>query len=342
MGRVGDDNRKPIAASEGHQPPNPTRRMPGLKAVAATSPWLFELHQVTHRYGQTLALSDLTVQVPIDSIGLVGQNGAGKSTLMQILLGLIRPTQGSARVLGRDVGSQGVALRGTVGYMSEREAFVPGLKGIEYVALAGQLSGMSSRQAWRRAHETLSYLGMEEARYRYLEEYSVGMKQRLKLAAAMVHDPDLLLLDEPTSGLDPEGRNAMLNVLRVLAARPNKALILSSHLLGDVERICRWTVILDQGRLLHSGPLDGLRSSRPSHYLLRWQSGRADGFLASLSARDVQVTPIAGENAARVMVPSGWTNQTFFREARNHEVVLTGLVADEDDLQSVYQRLVLK
>ncbi len=342
MRRVGDDNGRTTAASDGREPPSLSSRAPSLDAATASSSWLFELDRVSHRYGRTAALSDLTVRVPIDSIGLVGQNGAGKSTLMQILLGLIRPTEGSARVLGRDVGSQGVALRGMIGYMSEREAFVPGLKGIEYVALAGQLSGMSHRQAWRRAHETLSYLGLEEARYRYLEEYSVGMKQRLKLAAAMVHDPDLLLLDEPTSGLDPEGRNAMLHVLSVLAARPNKALILSSHLLSDVERICRWTVILDQGRLLHSGPLDGLRSSRPSQYLIRWQSGAVDRFLESLNACGAQVARIPGENAARVKLPSAWTNQTFFREARNHNVVLTGLIADEDDLQSVYQRLVLK
>jgi ABC-2 type transport system ATP-binding protein len=314
-----------------------------VTAPPATSPdWLVELRNVTHRYGRVEALSDLTLDVPIDSIGLIGQNGAGKSTLMQILLGLIRPSHGSARVLGRDVRASGIALRGAIGYMSEREAFIPGLKGIEYVALAGQLSGMPGRQAWRRAHETLSYLGLDEARYRRLEEYSVGMKQRLKLAAALVHDPDVLLLDEPTSGLDPEGRSAMLSVLRALALRPHKALVLSSHLLSDVERVCRHAVILDRGRLLHSGPLDELCSLKPHSYLLRWEPGVADGFLEALSSHGVQVGAYLGNNEAQVTVPATWTNRTFFREAQRHGVVLTGLEPEEDDLEAVYQRLVIR
>jgi ABC-2 type transport system ATP-binding protein len=308
---------------------------------AAPSPeCLFQLREVTHHYGRTAALSGLTVEVPVDSIGLVGQNGAGKSTLMQILLGLIRPSQGTARVLGRDLQREGIALRGVIGYMSEREAFVAGLKGIEYVALAGQLSGMPSRQAWRRAHETLSDLGLEEARYRRLEEYSVGMKQRLKLAAAMVHDPDVLLLDEPTSGLDPEGRTAMLNVLRSLARRPNKALVLSSHLLGDVERVCRWAVILDRGRLLYSGPLDELRIAKTRQYRLRWQAGQADRFLEALRNHGVAIQPDSSGQQALVQVPETWTNRTFFREAIQHGVTITGLEPDEENLEAVYQRLI--
>jgi len=313
-----------------------------VTSTAATSDWLFELREVTHHYGRVCALREVSLEVPVDSVGLVGQNGAGKSTLMQILLGLIRPGHGSARVLGRDVRSQGIALRGMIGYMSEREAFVPGLKGIEYVALAGQLSGMPGRQAWRRAHETLSYLGLEEARYRRLEEYSIGMKQRLKLAAAMVHDPDVLLLDEPTAGLDPEGRWAMLSVLRALAARPGKALLLSSHLLSDVERVCRHAVILDRGRLLHSGPLDQLRSLRTRNYLLRWEGGDSDRFLNALSGRGVEIQRAVRAGQAHVTVPDGWTNRTFFHEAVQHEAVITGLEPEEDDLQSVYERLVVR
>ena len=192
---------------------------------------LIELSNVTHYYGQVCALNDVSVEVGSGAVGLIGQNGAGKSTMMQILLGLIQPTQGSARVLDQDVRDGGLQLRGRIGYMPEREVLIPGLRGVEFVALAGELSGLSRRQAKRRAHETLSYLGLEEARYRKLEQYSVGMKQRLKLAATLVHDPDVLLLDEPTAGLDTAGRSAMLRLLCVLAARPNKSLIMSSHLL---------------------------------------------------------------------------------------------------------------
>jgi ABC-2 type transport system ATP-binding protein len=307
---------------------------------AASAEWLCELRDVTHHYGPVCALHEVTLEVPVDAVGLVGRNGAGKSTLMQILLGLIRPTRGSARVLGRDVRRQGVALRGAVGYMPEREAFVPGLKGIEYVALAGQLSGMPGPPAWRRAHETLSYLGLEEARYRRLEEYSIGMKQRLKLAAALVHDPDVLLLDEPTSGLDPDGRAAMLSLLRALAARPGKALLLSSHLLSDVERVCRRAVILDRGRLLHHGPLDDLRSLPTRTYLLRWQGGDAGPYLRDLRGQGVEVQSSAPDGEARVTVPEAWTNRTFFRLAGQHRMTIVGLEPEEDDLQAAYQRLV--
>jgi ABC-2 type transport system ATP-binding protein len=272
---------------------------------------------------------------------LVGRNGAGKSTLIQILLGLIRPTGGTAAVLGRHVHAAGLALRGSLGYMPERDAFVPALKGLEYVALAGQLCGMPGRQAWRRAHETLSYLGLEEARYRRLEQYSVGMKQRLKLAAALVHDPQVLLLDEPTSGLDPDGRTAMLAMLSSLAARPGKSLVLSSHLLGDIERVCRQAMILDEGRLLYCGPLDTLRTASSSVYWVRWQGAAGGDWLAGLTDQGVRVEMQPGQAEARLAVPADWNSAAVFREALRHQVLLTGLEPDEDDLERVYQRLVL-
>jgi ABC-2 type transport system ATP-binding protein len=302
--------------------------------------WLFELRDVTHHYGRVRALRELTIRVPVGAVALVGQNGAGKSTLMQILLGLIRPECGSAWVLGQGVHRQPLALRGRIGYMSEREAFVTGLKGVEYVALAGQLSGMPGKQAWRRAHETLSYLGMEEARYRQLEEYSVGMKQRLKLAAALVHDPDVLLLDEPTAGLDPEGRSAMLAVLHALGSRAGKSLLLSTHLLSDVERICQQAVILDRGELLHSGPLSDLRRARPRNYLLRWQGDGGDAWLQALRRLGVEMNRPIRPGEAHVTVPETWSNRDFFRQSLRHPIVITGIEPEEDDLESIYQHLV--
>src|SRR5204862_3781621 len=142
----------------------------------------------------------------------------------------------------------------------EADALVPGLRGAEYVALAGELYGMPRREAQRRAHEVLTCLELEEARYRRLEEYSTGMKQRIKLAQALVHDPAVLLLDEPTSGLDPSGREAMLELLLVLGKEHGKSLLLSTHLLGDVERVCESVVILHQGRVLLYGPVDRMRA----------------------------------------------------------------------------------
>ena len=159
---------------------------------------LFEIDSLIHRYGSVLALNEVSLSVDQGSIGLVGQNGAGKSTLIKILLGLVKHTNGTVKVFGSDISQHSVGLRGRIGYMPEREGIIPGLNGIEYVGLSGELNGMSRKIALRRAHELLSKLGLDEARYRRLENYSAGMIQRIKLAATLVHDPDLILLDEPT------------------------------------------------------------------------------------------------------------------------------------------------
>ncbi len=249
---------------------------------------VLELAAVSHWYGSFRALTEVDLRLEAGPIGLVGQNGAGKSTLMQILLGLIRPTQGQARVLGLDARTAGMRLRSRVGYMPDRNALIPGLNGIEYVALAGEMCGMPRRQALRRAHETLSHLGLEDARYRRLDQYSLGMSQRLKLAATLVHDPDLLLLDEPTSGLDPEGRAAMLNLLGTLARRPGKSLLLASHLLGDIERVCGSAIILDKGRVLSVGRIETLRAARQRGYRLRWD-GVGGPFLDTLRRHGVRI-----------------------------------------------------
>lgn len=300
---------------------------------------LIELRHVTHCYGKVRALCDVDLTVEPGTIGLVGQNGAGKSTLLQILLGLIRPTQGLAVVLGHEVRTAGLQLRGQVAYMPERSVLIPGLNGIEYVSLAGELSGMPRRQALRRAHEMLSDLGLEDARYRKLEQYSLGMVQRLKLAATLVHDPDLLLLDEPTSGLDPEGRTAMLRLLESLANRPNKSLILATHLLGDIDRVCRSAIILRQGQVVSVGAIDQLRLPQPGSYTLRWE-GESAGFVAALQAAGVRVHASNGSNSAQVVVPPDWATRNFFAEAHRSRVQITGLAPDEEDLQAVYQRMV--
>jgi len=302
-------------------------------------PTLLRLSAVTHFYGKNRALNNVSLTVDTGAVGLVGQNGAGKSTLMQILLGLIRPTQGAVQVLGSDVRSGGIELRGRIGYMPERDALVPGLNGVEYAALAGELSGLSRKQALRRAHEMLSSLGMEDARYRQLEQYSVGMKQRLKLAASLVHDPDVLLLDEPTAGLDPDGRTAMLALLSSLAARKNKSLILSSHLLGDIERVCGSAVVLDRGQIVGAGRIDELRSKLRRCYQITWQ-GNGDGYLADLQQSGAEVLANSQQGAARVAVPDEWTTRTFFAHASTHGAVLTGLEPEEEDFEAIYHRLI--
>src|SRR5438034_9399257 len=237
---------------------------------------LIELENVSRWFGDHQALHNVSLRIGPGRIGLLGPNGAGKSTLLKILLGLLPPSSGHGRVLGHDLEDDGTDLRRLIGYMPEADALLPGLRGAEYVALAGELYGMPRRQALRRAHEVLSYLDLEDARYRRLEEYSTGMKQRLKLGQALVHDPEVLLLDEPTTGLDPAGRDAMLRLLLDLGKDHGKSLLLSTHLLGDVERVCEMVVILHQGQILRQGQVAELRTRRQDRYRLQMRGNGTD------------------------------------------------------------------
>jgi ABC-2 type transport system ATP-binding protein len=296
------------------------------------------LHNVTRWYGDFQALRDVTFQLPPGRVGLLGPNGAGKSTLLKILLGLLPPSSGEGRVLGHVIGRDGAALRRAIGYMPEADALVPGLRGAEYVALAGELYGMPRREAQRRAHEVLTYLELEDARYRRLEEYSTGMKQRLKLAQALVHDPPMLLLDEPTSGLDPAGREAMLRLLLTLGREHGKSILLSTHLLGDVERVCDTVLILHQGRLLLQGGVAELCRRRQDRYRLQIQ-GDATAFREELCLEGAKILHDNGRGELRVAVPSGWVTRAFFTLADNHHVLLRGLEPDDEDLTELFQRV---
>src|SRR6516165_3686069 len=253
---------------------------------------LIDIRNVTRQFGKLTALRNVTLQLPPGRIGLLGPNGAGKSTLLKILMGLLPPSSGDGRVLRHELmrshGAANWELRREIGFMPEADALVPGLNGVEYVALAGELYGMPRRQAQRRAHEVLTYLELEDARYRRLEEYSTGMKQRLKLAQAIVHDPPVLLLDEPTSGLDPSGRSAMLQLLVQLGKDFGKSLLLSTHLLGDVEQVCEQVVILHHGQVLQHGSVQQLRVHRQDRYKLQIQ-GDPTAFLEDLRLEGVQV-----------------------------------------------------
>jgi len=299
---------------------------------------LIDLHQVGRSYGAHTALHDVTLQLPPGRIGLLGPNGAGKSTLLKILMGLLPPSSGSGRILDHDLNTGGVALRRAVGYMPEADALVPGMRGAEYVALAGELYGMPRRQAQRRAHEVLTCLELEDARYRLLEEYSTGMKQRLKLAQALIHDPPLLLLDEPTSGLDPAGRDTLLKLLLSLGKDHGKSLLLSTHLLGDVERVCETVVILHRGRILRHGTVQELRTHRQDRYRLQIQ-GEPSAFLEELRLEGVNILQDNGRGELRVAVPPKWITRAFFALADNHGVVLRGLQPDDEDLEELFHRV---
>jgi ABC-2 type transport system ATP-binding protein len=305
---------------------------------SATDPAFIDLDHVSRWYGSRQALHDVTLHLRPGRIGLLGPNGAGKSTLLKILLGLLPPSSGSGRILGQDLARSGSILRRSLGYMAEADSLVPGLHGAEYVALAGELCGMPRRQAQRRAHEVLTYLDLEDARYRRLEEYSTGMKQRLKLAQALVHDPAALLLDEPTSGMDPAGRETMLRLLLSLGRDHHKAILLSTHLLGDVEQVCDTVVILNQGKVLRQGSVGELCARRQNRYRLQIQ-GAAAAFLDELRLEGVDILQDNGRGELRVAVPPQWRTRSFFALADNHGVLLRGLQRDDEDLEELFHRV---
>jgi ABC-2 type transport system ATP-binding protein len=220
---------------------------------------MIEAQALTMRYGgRVTALDALTVAIEPGVIGLVGANGAGKSTLIKLMLGLLTPTSGAVRVFGLDPLGDGAAIRARVGYMPESDALPPDLPAAEFVTHMGRMSGLPAAVARERASETLRHVGLYEERYRQIGGYSTGMKQRVKLAQSLVHDPDLLLLDEPTNGLDPAGRDGMLTLISRIGAEFGIAVVVCSHLLGEVERICDTLVAIEAGRLLRADRIDAM------------------------------------------------------------------------------------
>lgn len=254
------------------------------KSVHFVTDSVVQVTGLTHDYGEVVALKNLDIQIPAGITGLVGANGAGKTTLLRILLGLIHPTEGNASVLGHDSESEPLEVRSRVGYMPEGECIPDDLTAAEFVAYTAQLAGLPKSESKRRASETLFLVGLAEERFRFLGDFSTGMKQRVKLAQALVHDPDLILLDEPASGLDPKGRDQMLALIRRLGEL-GLNIIMSSHVLTDIEQTCEWVVMLDGGNLLKSGPLGGF--DRQSTVLLEVVEN-AEGVAARLAAEGIE------------------------------------------------------
>ncbi|MBI4393574.1 MAG: ABC transporter ATP-binding protein [Euryarchaeota archaeon] len=252
---------------------------------------LVELENVSKFYGAQQALGPLTLTVPSTSVGLLGPNGAGKSTLIRLLLGMVPPTSGTVRVLGEDVSRKNTSLRRRIGYAPEGDAHFPALTGVEAVGLAGRLVGMGSADALQRAHQVLDYVELGEERYRLVEKYSTGMRQRLKLAQALVHDPELLILDEPTEGVDPEGRAHILGLIRELEKEHGLKTLISSHLLHDVEQLTEYAVVLNEGRAAAQGPLSELKSLPTKAFLVR-TTGSMEPLMERLGAAGITFEPM--------------------------------------------------
>jgi ABC-2 type transport system ATP-binding protein len=270
------------------------------------------LENVTVTYGRNQALAEVTTTFERGAVGLLGPNGAGKSTMIKSLLGFIAPSQGRMRVLGMDVATSPIAIRARIGYMPENDAHIPGMNAVSFVAYCGELAGLPRTDAMQRAHEVLFYVGLGEARYRNVETYSTGMKQRIKLAQALVHDPDLLFLDEPTNGMDPKGRDEMLELVRDLAHNKGVNLILSSHVLPDVEYTCDSVVVMDKGRIAAAGPIEALKQPRGRVYELRVKTASdIEQFFGQLRAAGLECHA-TDEDVVRVFVPGdGGARQLF-------------------------------
>ncbi len=264
----------PTATSEPATAMNASTPSPPTAPVA-------QLDRVSVTYGRQAALREIVADFAPGAIGLLGPNGAGKSTLLKALLGFVSPDGGTMRVLGLDVTQRPLEIRARIGYMPESDAHIPGINAVTFVAYCGQLAGLPRIDAMQRAHEVLYYVGLGEARYRNVETYSTGMKQRIKLAQALVHDPDLLFLDEPTNGMDPRGRDEMLALIWDLAHKKGVNAIVSSHLLPDVEATCDSVMVLHHGSIVAQGPIAELKGPSRRVFEIRVK-GDADRFIAEL------------------------------------------------------------
>jgi len=262
---------------------------------------VIRLAGLAKRYGKVTALADITMSLPPGPVGLLGPNGAGKTTLIKVLLGLAVPTAGEVWIgdMRPTTRSERLALRRRVGYMPESDCLIPGTSAIELVSTLGKLMGLTAADAMTRAHEVLDYVQLDEARYRPIEGFSTGMKQRLKLAQALVHDPPLLLLDEPTNGLDPKGRRHMLALVEDLGRVQKKNVLLCSHLLPDVEKTCDHVVVMNQGRVALQGDVATLTRAEATRVVVKTV---LDG------------ERLAERLAAPELARAGWSIETLGRE----------------------------
>jgi len=293
-----------------------------------------EIKNLYFSYGRIKALDGVSMDLPQGAIGLLGPNGAGKSTLLRILLGFLPPDRGDGKVLGYDIKSQQATIRRFVGYMPEDDCFIPGMDAVSFTSYLGELSGMPHQEAMKRAHEVLFYVGLEESRYRLVETYSGGMKQRLKLAQAIVHDPRLIFLDEPTSGLDPQGRKEILELIIDISSKKNIQVLISSHILADIEVICSYVTILNKGKVAAQGEMTKLKEIDYSLYEVK-VIGETEHYLQRLKALECKVEETE-EGILKIYLPPDQTPQELFRLAAEEHVQVRHFVKSQTSLEDLF------
>jgi ABC-2 type transport system ATP-binding protein len=304
-----------------------------MNQPGAPAPSALELDGLSVELGGRPILKDLTASLSGRAIGLLGPNGAGKTTLLRTLLGFFRPASGTARVLGLSLADDAKELRAHVGYMPENDAFVAGMTAVHFVRLMAELSGLPAEPALERAHEALFYVGLGEARYRKLETYSLGMKQLAKLAQAIAHGPEVLLLDEPTNGLDPGARERMLKLIREIA-ETGVRIVVSSHLLRDVEAVCDEVIVLREGRVATIADLAAERHENRRFLELETRGGNGE-FAAALAGLGCEVAELPNRRL-KVVLPEGVAPRELWRLAGERGVQLRRLTSSRSSLEHLF------
>jgi ABC-2 type transport system ATP-binding protein len=295
---------------------------------------VIELNRISFSYRGTRAIDDISIEIGTGVFGLLGPNGAGKTTLLKIILGFLNPQSGQGKVLGFDITKGRKAVRRGIGYMPETECLIPGIDAVSFTAYLGELSGMPRQEAVKRAHEVLYYVGLEESRYRNVETYSSGMHQRLKLAQALVHDPKLLLLDEPTSGMDPKGRKDMLALIKNIAEKKSMNIIISSHLLPDIEHTCEKVIILNKGKIVGMESISDVSKNNFNLFELKI-IGNRDRFLGRLKDLNCKIEDdIRGKYM--IMLPMSHPSKILFQIALEEYVQIRHFKQSRTTLEDTF------
>ncbi len=302
--------------------------------TALTEPPVIDLHGLSVSFGRRQILKNLRGDLRGRAIGLLGPNGAGKTTLIHTLLGFHPPSAGTAQIFGLDISDEAKQIRALIGYMPERDSFIAKMSAVHFVRLMGELSGLPSEAALERAHEALFYVGLGEARYRRLETYSLGMKQLAKLAQAIVHGPKLIFLDEPTNGLDPPARLRMIKLIREIRDSGKAQIVLSSHLLLDVEECCDEILILRDGQIVVYCNLEEERKSNRKFLMLETR-GDQEKFVKAIGRLGCEYA-LTGDHRLKIVLQEGVDVRDLYRLAEESQVQLRRLSYKRDSLEDIF------
>jgi ABC-2 type transport system ATP-binding protein len=295
---------------------------------------VIELDNLSIQFGGRPILDHLNAAIKGRAIGLLGPNGAGKTTLIHVMLGFHAPTSGTARIFGRDISTEAKQIRSQIGFMPERDSFIANMTCVHFVRLMAELSGLPSEAALERAHEALFYVGLGEARYRQLGSYSLGMKQLAKLAQAIVHGPKLIILDEPTNGLDPPARARMIELIRDIRDSGQAHIMLSSHLLHDVEECCEEILILKQGRIAAHHDLEAERKANRKFIELETR-GEQGGFANAVEQLGCEYA-ITSKQRMKLILDEQVEIRDLYKLAQQHELQIRGLNFKRDSLEDIF------